>query len=62
MAPREPDDNDLPDAERAHVRRRDRKRETRMVVDNASVRRLLGVIRKRAGRQRHPDRLRRPED
>lgn len=39
-------------AERAHQRRRDRKRQTRMVVDNAGIRRLLPVIRRRS----QPDR------
>lgn len=39
-------------AERAHQRRRDRKRETRMVVDNAGIRRLLPVMRRRAQRDR----------
>ena len=41
-------DREVSPAERAHQRRRDRKRETRMVVDNAGVRRLLPVIRRRA--------------
>lgn len=39
-------------AERARQRRRDRKRETRMVVDNAGIRRLLPVMRRRAQRDR----------
>ena len=41
-------DGEVSPAERAHQRRRDRKRETRMVVDNAGVRRLLPVLRGRA--------------
>lgn len=41
-------DRDVSPAERAHQRRRDRKRETRMVVDNAGIRRLLPAIRRRA--------------
>ena len=40
-------DGEVSPAERAHQRRRDRKRETRMVVDNAGIRRLLPVIRRR---------------
>ena len=39
-------------AERARQRRRDRKRETRMVVDNAGIRRLLPVMRRRAQAER----------
>jgi hypothetical protein len=34
--------------ERAHQRRRDRKRETRMVVDNAGIRRLLPAVRRKS--------------
>ena len=50
-------DGDVSPAERAHQRRRDRKRETRMVVDNAAIRRLLPAIRRRP----QPDRDRRDE-
>ena len=39
-------------AERAHQRRRDRKRETRMVVDNAAIRRLLPAMRRRSQAER----------
>ena len=35
---------DLPDAERERVRQRDRKRERRMVVDNAGIKRVLPAI------------------
>ncbi|HEY6470383.1 MAG TPA: hypothetical protein VI434_11510 [Candidatus Dormibacteraeota bacterium] len=35
---------DLPDAERVRVRQRDRKRERRMVVDNAGIKRVLPAI------------------
>jgi hypothetical protein len=35
---------DLPDAERERVRHRDRKRERRMVVDNAGIKRVLPAI------------------
>jgi hypothetical protein len=39
---------DIPDAERERIRQRDRKRERRMVVDNAGVKRVLpAVIEKR---------------
>jgi hypothetical protein len=37
----------LPDSEREHIRRRDRKRETRMVVDNAGVRRITRAVQER---------------
>jgi len=35
---------DLPDAERERVRHRDRKRERRMIVDNAGIKRVLPAI------------------
>jgi len=38
---------ELPPKEAARIRHRDRKRETRMVVDNAGVRRVLPAIRGR---------------
>jgi hypothetical protein len=38
---------ELPDRQRAHIRRRDRKRETRMVVDNAGVRRIARAVQER---------------
>jgi hypothetical protein len=38
---------ELPEAEAARVRHRDRKRTTPMVVDNAGVRRVLPAIRER---------------
>jgi hypothetical protein len=34
----------LPDAERERIRQRDRKREQRMVVDNAGIKRLLPAV------------------
>jgi hypothetical protein len=43
----EPDDAELPERERAHLRQRDRKRVTRMVVDNAGVKRLQTAVRAR---------------
>jgi hypothetical protein len=35
---------DLPEAERERIRQRDRKRERRMVVDNAGIKRVLRAI------------------
>jgi hypothetical protein len=35
---------DVPDAERERIRQRDRKRERRMVVDNAGIKRVLPAI------------------
>ena len=44
----------MPDAERERIRQRDRKRERRMVVDNAGIKRVLPAIaekrRKAVGR------------
>ena len=34
----------VPDAERERIRQRDRKRERRMVVDNAGIKRVLPAI------------------
>lgn len=34
----------MPDAERERIRQRDRKRERRMVVDNAGVKRVLPAV------------------
>ena len=48
------DDGEVSPAERAHQRRRDRKRETRMVVDNAGIRRLLPAVRRRSQSERQP--------
>ncbi len=45
---------DVPDAERERIRQRDRKRERRMVVDNAGIKRVLPAIaekRRRAAEQ-----------
>ena len=47
-------DGEVSPAERAHQRRRDRKRETRMVVDNAGIRRLLPAVRRRSQPNRQP--------
>ncbi|MBV9101611.1 MAG: hypothetical protein JOZ46_07445 [Candidatus Dormibacteraeota bacterium] len=46
QAPRE-SEGELPEKEQARIRHRDRKRETRMVVDNAGVRRLLPAVERR---------------
>jgi hypothetical protein len=35
---------DVPDAERERIRQRDRKRERRMVVDNAGIKRVLPAV------------------
>lgn len=45
-------DPDISPRERAHQRRRDRKRKTRMVVDNAGLRRILGAVRQRQASNR----------
>jgi hypothetical protein len=37
-------DPQLPDPERERIRQRDRKREQRMVVDNAGIKRLLPAV------------------
>jgi hypothetical protein len=34
----------MPDAERERIRQRDRKRERRMVVDNAGIKRVLPAV------------------
>jgi len=49
----EPDGSEpeLPQKERARIRHRDRKRETRMVVDNAGVKRIVPAV---AQRRRKP--------
>jgi hypothetical protein len=49
----EPDgsEQELPQKERARIRHRDRKRETRMVVDNAGVKRIVPAV---AQRRRKP--------
>ena len=50
---------DLPDAERERVRQRDRKRERRMVVDNAGIKRVLPAL---AEKRRRPLAPKPPED
>jgi hypothetical protein len=48
MTPRDAEGgDDLADAERARIDRRDRRRRPRMVVDNAGVKRLLGALARR---------------
>jgi hypothetical protein len=46
------DDPELPPSEREHLRHRDRKRETRMVVDNAGVKRVMHAVEERRRRER----------
>ena len=43
----EREEPELPATQKAHIRRRDRKRETRMVVDNAAVRRITPAVQER---------------
>jgi hypothetical protein len=45
---------ELPKKELARLKHRDRKRETRMVVDNAGVKRVIPAVRKRASRTKKP--------
>ncbi|MFN2581395.1 MAG: hypothetical protein ABR498_01475 [Candidatus Dormibacteria bacterium] len=47
-----PDDTNeqVPPKERARQRKRDRKRETRMVVDNAGVRRIVSAVKRKKTR------------
>ncbi len=40
-------EQELPEKERARIRHRDRKRETRMVVDNAGVKRIVPAVAQR---------------
>ena len=47
MAADDDSDQQVPERERAHQQHRDRKRETRMVVDNAGIRRVLPALRRR---------------
>jgi hypothetical protein len=37
-------ETEMPDAERERIRQRDRKRERRMVVDNAGIKRVLPAV------------------
>ena len=46
-APEAGSEQELPEKERARIRHRDRKRETRMVVDNAAVKRLVPAVAER---------------
>ena len=46
--PVDDDGEQLSEKEREHLRRRDQKRVTRMVVDNAAVRRIVQAVRGRA--------------
>ena len=51
MADADGSEPELPQKERARIRHRDRKRETRMVVDNAAVKRIVPAV---AQRRRKP--------
>jgi hypothetical protein len=48
-------DADLPEADRERVRQRDRKRERRMVVDNAGIKRVLPAIAEKRRRSTVPE-------
>jgi len=50
VMPRSDDNNELAPAEQARLRHRDRKRETRMVVDNAGMKRVLPAVAQRRRR------------
>ena len=50
--PRQDDEPKLSDREQARLQRRDRKRRTEMVVDNAGVKRVQRAIAQRRGRER----------
>ena len=47
-------EQELPEKERARIRHRNRKRETRMVVDNAGVKRLIPAVAQRRKRKDEP--------
>jgi hypothetical protein len=44
----------LPDAERERIRQRDRKREQRMVVDNAGIKRVLPAVAEKKRKAARP--------
>jgi hypothetical protein len=44
----------VPDAERERIRQRDRKRERRMVVDNAGIKRVLPAVAEKRRKASHP--------
>jgi hypothetical protein len=43
----------VPDAERERIRQRDRKRERRMVVDNAGIKRVLPAVAEKRRKAAH---------
>jgi hypothetical protein len=49
------DSEDVPDTERERVRQRDRKRERRMVVDNAGIKRVLPAIAEKRRKAATPE-------
>jgi hypothetical protein len=44
----------LPDSERERIRQRDRKREQRMVVDNAGIKRVLPAVAEKKRKAAQP--------
>ena len=56
------DDVELPPPERERLRQRDRKRTTRMVVDNAGVKRVQQAVAERQRREREAQRQPRSGD
>jgi hypothetical protein len=48
----DPEDAQLSERERAHLSHRERKRETRMVVDNAGVKRVQQAVSRRGAAKR----------
>jgi hypothetical protein len=50
------DDSAMSAAEKARLRHRDRKRTTRMVVDNAAVKRVLSALEERKADRDRPSR------
>jgi hypothetical protein len=44
----------IPDAERERIRQRDRKREQRMVVDNAGIKRVLPAVAEKKRKAAQP--------
>jgi len=58
--PRHDDEPKLSEREDARLQRRDRKRRTEMVVDNAGVKRVQRAIAQRRGRERAEPRRSKP--
>jgi hypothetical protein len=47
-------DPQIPDSERERIRQRDRKREQRMVVDNAGIKRVLPAVAEKKRKAAQP--------